>query len=89
MRDPRIDRLLLRRDETNARGVPTRVSDLAGKVSSLLIEIEKLRSEIEVTSRQVTALAAREAALKKAIQARSQGGGTAVSGSNALALDPH
>ena len=89
MRDPRIDRLLLRRDETNARRVPTRVSDLAGKVSSLLIEIEKLRSEIEVTSRQVTALAAREAALKKAIQARSQGGGTAVSGSNALALDPH
>ena len=88
VRDPRIDRLLLRRDETNARGVPTRVSDLAGKVSSLLVEIEKLRSEIEVASRQVTALVARETALKSALQSRSKIGGTAVSGSNALALDP-
>ncbi|MDA1297574.1 MAG: hypothetical protein O3B04_06180 [Chloroflexi bacterium] len=86
MRDPRIDRLLLRRDETNARGAPTRVSDLAGKVSSMLIEIEKLRSEIEVASRQVMALAARETTLKKVLQPGMRSASLAVSGSNALAL---
>lgn len=86
MRDPRIDRLLLRREETNARGAPTRISDLAGKVSSMLVEIEKLRSEIEVASRQVMALAARESALKKAVQPGSRRAGVAISGSNALAL---
>ena len=88
MRDPRIDRLLLRQDETNAKGVPTRVSELAGKVSSLLVEIEKLRAEIEVASRQVTTLAARETTLKKVLEGRGQGTGSTVSGSNALKLAP-
>lgn len=85
MRDPRIDRLLLRRDETNARGIPTRVADLAGKVSSILIEIEKLRAEVEVASRQVMTLSAREATLRKALQNR--GPDAVTSGANALSLD--
>ena len=86
MRDPRIERLLLRTDETTSRGTPTRVADLAGKVKSLLVEIEKLRSEIEIASRQVMALSAREAVLKGAIAAGNGSAVTAVSGSNALAL---
>lgn len=86
MRDPRIDRLLLRREETNARGIPTRVSDLAGKVSSILVEIEKLRAEIEVASRQVMTLTAREAALKKAVERRTPGTQAMSDGSNALVL---
>ncbi len=85
LRDPRIDRLLLRRDETNARGIPTRVADLAGKVSSILVEIEKLRAEVEVASRQVMTLTARESALKKGIEARSSRSVT--DGANALAFD--
>ncbi len=84
MRDPRIDRLLLRREETNARGLPTRVADLAGKVSSILVEIEKLRAEVEVASRQVMALTAREATLKKALHA-SKGAAGMSDGSSALA----
>ena len=87
MRDPRIDRLLLRIDETTAAGVPTRVAELAGQVNGILVEIEKLRSEIDVANRQVTALASREASLKKALSARAgRSGGYAVSGSNALDL---
>ena len=88
MRDPRIDRLLLRADETNARGAPTRVAELAGKVSSLLVEIEKYRSEIEVASRQVMALAAKETNLKQALQKRSDASPAMVSGSNAHAIQP-
>lgn len=87
MRDPRIDRLRLRRDETNARGIPTRVADLAGKVSSILVEIEKLRAEVEVASRQVMTLTAREAALKKALQQRGSGPAAVSIGANALALE--
>lgn len=87
LRDPRIDRLRLRCDETNARGIPTRVADLAGKVSSILVEIEKLRAEVEVASRQVMTLTAREAALRKALQ-QSESGPSAVSiGANALTLE--
>ena len=52
----------------------------------MLVEIEKLRSEIEVASRQVMALGARESALKKAVQTGSRRAGVAISGSNALAL---
>jgi hypothetical protein len=55
----------------------------------MLIEIEKLRSEIEVASRQVMALAARESTLNQAVQQQKQGPGAAVSGANALALDPN
>ena len=88
MRDPRIDRLLLRIDETTARGVPTRVAEIAGQVKDVLLEIEKLRSEVDVANRQVTALASREAALKKALAAGGgRSGRHAVSGSNALAVD--
>jgi hypothetical protein len=88
MRDPRIDRLLLRIDETTANGIPARVAEIATQVNGILVEVEKLRSEIDVANRQVTALAAREAALKKALAARSgRAAGAAVSGSNALALN--
>ncbi len=87
MRDPRIERLLLRRDETTPRGIPTRVADLSGKVSSILVEIEKLRAEIEVASRQVMTLAAREASLKKGLEKRPAGASVMIDGSSALALD--
>ncbi len=87
MIDPRIDRLLPRRDETNAKGMPTRVAELAGKVSSILVEIEKLRAEVEVASRQVMTLAARETALQKASSERTSPVAF-FDGSNALALDP-
>lgn len=87
MRDPRIDRLLLRRDETHSSGAPTRVAELAGQVSSVLVEIEKLRAEIEVASRQVMALSVREAELRKALEQRARRSGSAVDGSNALAID--
>lgn len=89
MRDPRIDRLLLRRDETNARGMPSRVAELASKVSSILVEIEKLRAEVEVASRQVMTLTARETALRKALQENDAGPTAATSGANALALEAH
>jgi hypothetical protein len=88
MRDPRIERLLLKIDETTARGGPTRSAELASKTKDLLVEIEKLRSEIEVASRQVVALSAREAALRKALTTRTgRRAATLVSGSNALKLD--
>lgn len=88
MRDPRIDRLLLRIDETNSRGMPSRVSELAGQVKDLLVEIEKLRSELEVSGRQVVALTAREATLRKAVMSdRANQPTSMVSGSNALQLD--
>lgn len=75
---------MLRREETNARGVPTRVAELAGKVSSTLVEIEKLRAEVEVASRQVMALAARETSLKKSLQQYSSSAVAAAAGSSAL-----
>lgn len=92
MRDPRLDRLLLRKDETDSRGVPTRVAELAGKVSGTQVEIEKLRAEVEVASRQVMALAARETSLRKSLEEHSEKRSSspgAVIGSNALALDAH
>ncbi len=89
LQDPRIDRLLLRKEETNARGVPSRVAELADKVSSTLVEIEKLRAEVEVASRQVVTLASRESALQKVVQTHSTNGVSVppVSGSNALAFE--
>ena len=88
MRDPRIERLLLRIDETNSRGTPTRVAEFASRTKDLLVEIEKLRSEIEVASRQVVALTARETTLRKSIASKgARKAAAAVSGANALKLD--
>ncbi len=82
MLDPRIDELLANLDETNSRGNPTRHAQMAGEVQSYLVEIEKIRSEVEIATRQVVALAGREAALKKALSARAEG----ASGDDARAL---
>ena len=47
MRDPRIDEILERIDETDSGGKATRVADMARQVKDYLVEIEKLRSEVE------------------------------------------
>ena len=87
MRDPRIDRLLLRIEETTPRGAPTRVAEIAARVQSLLVEIEKLRSEVEVANRQVVALAARETSLRRALSPGASDGALLTDGANALAPD--
>lgn len=77
MRDPRIDEILERVDETDSKGKPTRVADMARQVNDYLLEIEKLRSEVEIATRQVVYLSGREQSMRQ-----SSG---ATSGANALA----
>jgi hypothetical protein len=80
MRDPRIDEIIGRISETDSKGKPTRVADMARQVNDYLLEIEKLRSEVEIATRQVVYLSGREQSM------RQTGGGVArTSGANALA----
>ena len=79
MRDPRIDEILDRIDETDCSGKPTRVADMARQVNDYLLEIEKLRSEVEIATRQVVYLTGREQSM------RQSGGAPQTSGANALA----
>jgi len=79
MRDPRIDEILDRIDETDSSGKPTRVADMARQVNDYLLEIEKLRSEVEIATRQVVYLTGREQSM------RQSGGAPQTSGANALA----
>ncbi len=72
MRDPRID-------ETGSKGKPARVADMARQVNDYLLEIEKLRSEVEIATRQVVYLTGREQSM------RQSGGVAQTSGANALA----
>jgi len=87
MRDPRVDELFEFLDETTPRGAPTRQAEMAGKVQGYLLEIEKLRSEVEVANRQVVALAAREATLKQSMAARNGASKVAVGGASLMADD--
>jgi hypothetical protein len=80
MRDPRIDEIIERIGESDSKGKPTRVADMARQVNDFLLEIEKLRSEVEIATRQVVYLTGREQSMKQ-----SSGGSTATSGANALA----
>ncbi|MBT3996172.1 MAG: hypothetical protein HOF01_10280 [Chloroflexi bacterium] len=79
MRDPRIDEILERIDETDSGGKATRVADMARQVKDYLVEIEKLRSEVEIATRQVVYLTGREQSM------RQSGSATQTSGANALA----
>ena len=60
MRDPRIDELLLKLNEIGSRGGPTRHARLAAQVQAHLVEIAKLRAEVEVANRQVVHLSGRD-----------------------------
>jgi hypothetical protein len=51
MRDPRIDEIIERIGETDSKGKPTRVASMARQVNDFLLEIEKLRSEVEIATR--------------------------------------
>jgi SMC interacting uncharacterized protein involved in chromosome segregation len=80
MRDPRIDEILERIGDTDSNGKATRVADMAREVNDYLLEIEKLRSEVEIATRQVVYLTGREQSM------RQSGGAVAqTSGANALA----
>ncbi|MBN4064955.1 hypothetical protein JYU04_04385 [Dehalococcoides mccartyi] len=80
MRDPRIDEILERIDESDSSGKPTRGANMAREVKDYLLEIEKLRSEVEIATRQVVYLTGREQSM------RQSGGAVAqTSGANALA----
>ena len=79
MRDPRIDEILERIDETDSGGKATRVADMARQVKDYLVEIENLRSEVEIATRQVVYLTGREQSM------RQSGSATQTSGANALA----
>mgnify|MGYP000392063523 FL=1 len=51
MRDPRIDEIVVRISESDSKGNPTRVADMARQVKDYLVEIEKLRSEVDIATR--------------------------------------
>lgn len=68
MRDPRIDEFVERIGEVDSKGNPTRVADMARRVKDYLVEIEKLRSEVDIATRQVVYLAGREQAMVKNTQ---------------------
>jgi len=80
MRDPRIDEILERIGETDSNGKPNKVADMARQVNDLLLEIEKLRSEVEIATRQVVYLSGREQSMRQ-----STGAVGRTSGSSALA----
>ena len=80
MRDPRIDEIVGRIGDADSKGRPTRVADMARDVSDYLVEIEKLRSEVDIATRQVVYLSGREQAMLQASASVTQ-----TSGANALA----
>ncbi len=80
MRDPRIDEILERIGEVDSKGKPTWVADMAREVSDYLVEIEKLRSEVDIATRQVVYLSGREQAMRKLSAPVAE-----TSGANALA----
>ncbi|MCH8114441.1 MAG: hypothetical protein J4N79_05385 [Chloroflexi bacterium] len=80
MRDPRIDEILERIDEVDSKGKPIRVADMAREVNDYLVEIEKLRSEVDIATRQVVYLSGREQAMRQLSVSVAQ-----TAGANALA----
>ena len=79
MRDPRIDEILERIGDVDSNGRPTRVADMAREVSDYLVEIEKLRSEVDIATRQVVYLSGREQAMRQSSVSVTQ-----TAGANAL-----
>jgi len=79
MRDPRIDEIIERIGETDSKGKPARVACMARQVSDFLLEIEKLRSEVEIATRQVVYLSGREQSMRQ-----SSRGAARTAGSSAL-----
>ena len=73
MRDPRIDEILERIGEVDSKGKPTRVADMARDVNDYLVEIEKLRSEVDIATRQVVYLSGREQAMRQSSVAQTAG----------------
>ena len=47
----RIDEIVVRISESDSKGNPTRVADIARQVKDYLVEIEKLRSEVDIATR--------------------------------------
>jgi hypothetical protein len=80
MRDPRIDEILKRIADVDSNSKPTRAADMARQVNDFLLEIEKLRSEVEIATRQVVYLTGREQSMRQ-----SAGAVARTSGANALA----
>ena len=80
MRDPRIDELLELIGEVDSTGKPTRGANMARRVNDYLVEIEKLRSEVEIATRQVVYLSGREQAMRQSAASVNE-----TSGANALA----
>lgn len=80
MRDPRIDELIGRISEADSKGKPTKAAELARQVNGYLVEIEKLRSEVEISTRQVVYLSGREQSMRQALAPVVES-----SGANALA----
>lgn len=68
MCDPRIDEFVERIGEVDSKGNPTRVPDMARRVKDYLVGIDKLRSEVDIATRQVVYLAGREQAMVKNTQ---------------------
>ncbi|MCZ6539500.1 MAG: hypothetical protein O6922_06710 [Chloroflexi bacterium] len=79
MRDPRIDEIIERIGEVDSKGKPIRVADMAREVNDYLVEIEKLRSEVDIATRQVVYLSGREQAMRQASVSVAQ-----TDGANAL-----
>jgi len=79
MRDPRIDELLELIGDIDSSGKPTPGAGMARRVNDYLVEIEKLRSEIEIATRQVVYLSGRERSMRQSASAVSE-----TSGANAL-----
>ncbi len=73
MRDPRIDEILERIGEVDSKGKPTRVADMARDVNDYLVEIEKLRSEVDIATRQVVYLSGREQAMRQSSVTQTAG----------------
>ncbi len=80
MRDPRIDEILERIGEVDSKGKPVRVARMARQVNDYLVEIEKLRSEVDIATRQVVYLLGREQTMRQ-----SSASAMPTSGANALA----
>ncbi len=80
MRDPRIDEILERIGNVDSKGKPVRVARMARQVNDYLVEIEKLRSEVDIATRQVVYLLGREETMRQ-----SSASVTQTSGANALA----
>ncbi len=82
MRDPRIDELLTNLDEKDSLGIPTRFALMAAEVQGYVIEIAKLRAEVEIANRQVVYLTGRESSLNQSLERQSESKRATAAGGN-------